>query len=69
MPHVRCHRSNAFSVARWSNGGWDAELPPVARDAGWRPPPDVESEVREHLYGAPGRRAAVDRIDRAARRD
>jgi hypothetical protein len=64
MPHVR-RGSTTFSVAHWHGGG-DSQLPPIPSDEPWRSPPDAESEVRERLYGVPGRRAAVDRLDRVA---
>jgi hypothetical protein len=66
MRNVR-RGSTTFSVARWYGGGWDFELPPVPSEELWRSPPDIESELRERLYGVPGRHAAVDRLDRVAR--
>jgi hypothetical protein len=74
MPYVRCQHCGltSFSVAQWSSidhcSGCHAELPRSAPGARRRPRPDVGSEVRERLYTAPGRRTAVDRIDRAAAR-
>jgi hypothetical protein len=72
MPYVRCQHCGltSFSVAQWSSidycSGCHAELPRSALAARRRSRSDVESEVRERLYIAPGRRTAVGRIDRVA---
>ena len=72
MPYVRCQHCGltSFSVAQWSSIDYcsvcHAELPRSAAGTRHRFRPDVDSEVRESLYTAPGRRTIVGRIDRAA---
>lgn len=72
MPYVRCQHCGltSFSVAQWSSidycSACHAELPRSAPGTRGRSRPDFESDVRERLYTAPGRRTPVGRIDRAA---